>query len=317
MKNNRGPLFGSMVLLLTSVIWGLAFVAQSAGMRSVGPFTFQCVRSFLGLLTILPVLILRYRRNQQEVREGKARNMFEFHNVLMGGLGCGLAFTFACTIQQMAMKTAGAGKAGFLTALYLVFLPVFGFFLGQKIPKKIIFCVIFCMGGIYLLSVSETSGMNASDVMLIVCAAVFAMHIMIVNAMTDRVDGVCLSFCQLLFSVVSLAVPALVFDHPTWSALKEAAPSILYSGIMSSGIAYTLQIIGQRYTPPVTAGLILSLESVFALLGGMLILQQIPTLREASGCVLVFAAVIYSQIPERKKTKNTVGEDGISSQMEG
>lgn len=311
MTDQRRPLFGSLILIFTAVIWGLAFVAQSAGMDDVGPYTFQCCRSFLGMAVLLPLVLLRKRRNGIRVTRGEEKNAFEPRQMLLGALCCGLAFTSASVLQQVAMQYADAGKAGFLTALYLIIVPIFGIFLGQRISKKIWFCVILCIGGIYMLSVSGGSGMNIGDVLLILCAVMFAVQIHSINYFVRRVDGVWLSFAEIGMACLLTVLPMIFIDHPTLDQLRRAAVPILYAGVMSSGVAYTLQIVGQKHTPPTTASLIMSMEAVFALLGGIVILRQIPTPRETLGCVLVFVAVILSQIggSEEKAEKQELAAD--------
>ena len=297
-KRETRPLFGSLILLLTSVIWGLAFVAQSTGMQRVGPFTFQCSRSFLGLMAVLPVMLYRWNRNQR--RPAGSPNLFEPRKMLLGGICCGLAFTSASTMQQVAMKYASAGKAGFLTAMYLVIVPLFGLFLGQRIPKRIWFCVILCMGGTYMLSAAGGSGMNAGDVLLVLCAVMFAVQILCIDHFVQEIDGVWLAFAQFLVAGIMTFLPMVLIEQPETSQIRTAAIPILYSGLMSSGVGYTLQIVGQKYTPPAAASLIMSMESVFALLGGMIIQGVFPTPKEAVGCVLVFTAVLISQLPALK-----------------
>ena len=305
--------YGNILLTITAVIWGLAFIAQSASMKYVGPFTFQCCRTFLGMLALAPVLAVRLRgaakRKHGTGRGGKDPLITK--QMIRAGVLCGLAFTSACILQQFAMKTTDAGKAAFITALYLVILPVLGIVVGRKVPVKIWFCILLCLVGIWFLSISGATGIGTGDLLLLACAFLFAVQMMLVDHFVQQVDGVWISFVQLATSTILMFLPMVIIERPSWEMIAGAKYSILYAGVLSCGIAYTLQILGQKYTSPVTAGLIMSTESIFALIGGILILHQIPTMRELAGCALVFAAVILSQADlgrkKRRKEQETEG----------
>lgn len=296
--NKGSRWYGNTLLTITAIIWGLAFVAQSAGMKYVGPFTFQCVRCALGAVVVFPVMAKRLRKKMPSAsgEGGAAAPPLVTREMLIGGLACGLAFTSAAVLQQIAMTSTDAGKAAFLTALYIVLVPVFGIFIGQKVKTQIWGCVALCILGIWFISVSGQASIQPADLLLLVCAALFALQILLVGHYAKRIDGVWISFMQLVTSVAVTFLPMILFEKPTLGMIVDAKYPILYAGILSCGIAYTFQIIGQKYTNPVTAGLIMSMECVFGMLGGIVILHQIPSGREVIGCVMVFAAVMLSQI---------------------
>ena len=291
---------GNLLLLLTSLIWGCAFVAQSVGMDHVGPFTFQCARSLLGSAVLIPVFLTLDHRKKRAGTYVKPTKE-EKKALVKAGILCGVIMTVAANLQQIGIQYTTAGKAGFITAMYILIVPILGLFLGRKVPLRLWLCVIIAALGLYLLSVPEGfTGINKGDVYIFLCAIVFAVHIMVIDHYVDRVDGVRLSFLQFLVCGILSAVLMFALEDPSWEGILGAGTSIAYAGILSCGIAYTLQIVGQKYTNPTMASLILSLESVFAVLGGIVMLREIPTVREALGCLLMFSAIIIPQLPERK-----------------
>lgn len=282
---------GSLLLLLGAVIWGSAFVAQSMGMAYIGPITFQAIRSMLGVLALLPVIAVRARRQQPAASTpGTARTL------LLGGLLCGTVLFMAATLQQMALVHVSAGKAGFLTTMYILIVPILGLLLGRKMPRLLWACVALALVGLYLLSVTETLTITTPDLYLMGCSLIFAVHILLVDHFSPKVDGVKLS-CLQFFVAGSIAfVLMLLLEKPDIHSILEAWAPLVYAGVMSSGVAYTLQIVGQRTTSPTVASLLMSLESVFALLTGMLVLRQIPTGREVAGSALMFIAIALAQL---------------------
>ena len=306
--NKGSRWYGNTLLTITAIIWGLAFVAQSAGMKYVGPFTFQCVRCALGAAVVFPLMVRRLfkpfpKGEEGEPSVGKGHSKHITREMFIGGLFCGLAFTSAAVLQQFAMVTTDAGKAAFITALYIVLVPVFGIFLGEKVKLRIWGCVLLCIVGVWFISISGQAKKQPADILLLLCAAIFAVQIQLVNYYVKRIDGVWISFMQLATSVAVTLVPMLFLEKPSFDMIVDARYPILYAGILSCGIAYTLQIIGQKYTSPVTAGLIMSMECVFGMLGGVMILHQVPSGREVFGCILVFTAVILSQVEIREIIK--------------
>lgn len=299
-NNQRNNLIGAVLLTLCAVIWGSSFVAQTTGAEYVGPFTFISLRSFLGSVFLIPVILVF---DSVKKRKGTYKKPTKEENkyLLFGGIACGVALCVASSLQQLGIdKGTQPGRAGFITALYILMVPIFSIFLKKKIRPIIWLCVALSILGLYLLCVTD-SKIQSSDLYVLACAVCFAVHILIIDKVSPKVDGVKLSFVQFLVCGIIAAVPMLLTEKVSVELIKGAAVSIAYSGIMSSGVAYTLQILGQqRMTQPTVASMLMSLESVFAVLTGMVVLRQIPTSREAIGCVLMFAAIIIAQLPERR-----------------
>lgn len=302
MKNQE--LKGNLLLMLTALIWGCAFVAQSVSMDYIGPFTFQCVRSLIGSAVLVPVFLFldsRKKRNGTYIPPTK-----QGHKTLFtGGLVCGCIMTVAANLQQYGIQFTTAGKAGFITAMYILLVPVLGLFLKKKVSSRLWLCIVVAIAGLYLLSVTEgISSIGKGDLYVLLCAVAFSFHIIVVDHYAPLVDGVRLSCIQFLICGVLSGVIMLLREAPNLQAIVQAGVPILYSGVMSCGIAYTLQIIGQKYTRPTMASLLMSLESVFAVLAGIIVLREVPTARETLGCVLMFGAIVLAQLPERKKTQH-------------
>lgn len=289
-------LYSSLALLLAAIIWGFAFVAQTVGMDYVGAFTFQASRYFLGALTLIPfILISDYRKKQTDTHQ--PLTPAEKKELVKGGVICGLALTVASTFQQVGLAYTTVGKSGFITSMYIILVPIFGLFLHKRVPPKIWGCVVVAAVGLYFLSINGPLVLSRGDTLTIICAFCFCIHILCVDHFVARSDAVKLSFLQLLVTAVVSGILMLILEHPTWAAISAALPAILYAGILSCGVAYTLQVVGQQYASPTAATLLMSLESVFSVLGGILLLQQIPTSREFFGCALIFTAVLLSQLP--------------------
>ena len=283
---------------MAAAIWGSAFVAQSVGMDFVGPFTFQAVRSLIGAIALLPVILIGDRADGGAKRE-KSRTPEGRKRLLRAGLICGTVLATAAGFQQYAMVDAEPGKAGFLTALYILMVPLLGLFAKKRPPLRLWGCILMAMVGLYLLCISGTFAFSRGDILLLICAFWFSLHIWSVEIFARDVDGVRLSCLQFSVCAVLTSVPMFLTEQPRLTDITAAYLPILYAGVLSSGVAYTLQIIGQQKTRPAVASLMMSFESVFAVLAGMLVLHQIPTLREAFGCLLMFAAIVICQMPER------------------
>ena len=308
--------YGYLLLLLTALIWGMAFSAQSAGMDHMGPFTFQSVRCFLGAFALLPVVLIRahlrakksvqtavsYENNTRPANTSKKKSRAaDLCKKISGGLVCGTVLCVACCLQQIGIQYTSVGKAGFLTALYVLLVPFMGLIVFRKsVPRKIYLCVAAATLGLYLLNGSDGTGINIGDIFCILSAFGFAMHILVVDHFVQDIDGLELSCMQFFVSGIIAGIPMLLVEGPALADLIAGGVPLLYAGIVSCGVGYTLQIVGQKYVEPVTATLIMSLESVFALLGGALLLAQIPTAMELAGCSLILAAVLYAQIPSRR-----------------
>lgn len=290
----KNKVLASFALFLTALIWGLSFVAQRAGMEYVGPFTFNAVRSFLGTLSLIPV-ILWVKVSKPDTRTDRRRH-YQHVNLARAGIGCGLALFTALTIQQYCMQYVNAGKAGFLTALYIVIVPIISILMGEKLTKKIIFSVILSVIGLYLLCFKAGVGFDVYDVFLLIGALFYGVHILVVGYYSKRVNFIKASCLQFFVVGVLSSILMLIFETPTIASILACKVPILYAGILTCGIAYTLQIFGQKYTNPVIASLIMCLESVFAVLGGCLILGEVLTLKETLGCVFMISGVVLSSL---------------------
>lgn len=303
-KEKKNNLIGSIMLTVCAVVWGSSFVAQTTGAEYVGPFTFISLRSLLGSVSLIPVILIMGALKKKNTAEAVTENKKGKKFFLLGGLACGVCLCVASVLQQMGIdKGTSPGKAGFITALYILLVPIFSIVLKKKIRPLIWLCVAVSLVGLYLLCVTDNT-VQSSDFYVLLCAVCYAVHILVIDYVSPYVDGVKLSCMQFLVCGIIAAVPMLLNEEVSFELIKAAAPSIAYSGIMSSGVAYTLQILGQqRMNQPTVASMIMSLESVFAVLSGVLVLSQIPTTRESIGCVLMFLAIIVAQLPEKSLRK--------------
>lgn len=293
----------TFLLLLTAFIWGVAFVAQSVGMDYVGPLTFNASRFIIGAIFLIPCIAfldkLKEKENQAACKNIPAAPQNK-KVLITGGICCGIAIAAASTLQQYGIAYTTVGKAGFITALYIVIVPILGIFLKRK-PRLIIwFSVLLALVGLYFLCMTDSLSFSKGDTLVLLCAFVFSLHIMIIDHFSPMVDGVRMSCIQFAVAGVLCGIPALIFEHPTFSSLIAAWAPILYAGILSCGVAYTLQIMAQKNYDPTVASLLLSLESVFSVLAGWVILHQALSPREIFGCVLVFIAIILVQLPAPK-----------------
>ena len=301
---NKFVLRQSFLLLLTAVIWGVAFVAQSVGMDYVEPFTFIAVRNVIGVLVLLPCIGLLNRLNGSvSVQSGNIDEDKSNRKVLItGGICCGICLFTASALQQFGVKYTTVGKAGFITAMYMVLVPVFGIFLHRKTGIRVWIAVVLAAIGMYLLCITKGElGLQAGDLLVFACAVCFTFHILVIDHFSPLVDGVKLSCIQFGTCAVLGGIFMLIFEHPSIENILAAWMPILYAGAMSSGVAYTLQIIGQKGMNPTVASLILSLESVVSVLAGWMILHQTLSARELTGCALAFCAIILVQLPNGKK----------------
>ena len=295
---------GNLMLLLTALIWGTAFVAQSAGMDHVEPFTYNGIRTLIGGLVLIPVIFLFDRIKPEEQRLSASEQKVVTRNSVIGGAICGLFLFVASSFQQFGISMTTAGKAGFITALYIVIVPLLGVFIKKKIPGIIWVCVGIAVVGFYLLCVKEGFTVSMGDLLVLCCAFFFSLHIMAIDHFgAKKVDGVRMSCTQFLVAGTLCIICMFLFETPVLANIWAAKVSILYAGVMSCGVAYTLQILGQKHTDPTTATLLMSLESVFAVLAGWLLLNESLNGKELFGCVLVFIAVILAQVPLPVKAK--------------
>ena len=293
----------SLLLLLTATIWGVAFVAQSVGMDYVGPFTFVFARNVIGGLVLLPVIAVLGKSGGPHPKQAPEERRKARKTLVIGGMCCGTALFAASAAQQMGIGTTSTAKAGFMTALYVVLVPVAGVFLGSRPGIKLWCCVAVSVVGLYLLCLAgrDTLSLTGGEWQLLLCALLFTLQILVVNHFSPKLDGIQLSFAQFLMVAVLSTIFMFVFEAPTIDQFRSAAVSIAYCGIMSSGVAFTLQIVAQRDLDPTIASLAMCLESVFSALAGWLILGETLSATELCGCALMFGAIVASQLPEKKR----------------
>ena len=293
----------NILLLLTAIIWGSAFVAQKSGMDYVEPFTFNGIRTFIGGLVLIPVIFFVEKKNPPEEisREEKTKKNKE---LLIGGICCGLALFAASSLQQFGVSYTTAGKAGFITTLYVVFVPIISVLLRKKVRPIMWLCVAMGAVGLYLLCMTDASfRLTFGDTLVLLCAVAFAVHILTVDHFSPKMDGIKLSCIQFLTVGIVSMVCMFIFEHPDIHAILDCAVPILYAGMLSCGLGYTFQVVAQKHAEPTVASLLMSLESVFAVVFGALLLHETMSMRELSGCLIIFIAVIISQLPEKKPQK--------------
>ena len=295
------------LLVLTALIWGTGFVAQSAGGDAIGAFSFNSIRMLVGAAALLPVIKLLDKTGLNKKKEQTARDK---KNTVIGGVCCGVILTVASNFQQQGITMGtSAGKAGFITACYIVFVPIIGILVGKKISIKIIAGVGLTVIGLYMLCMNGETGIQKSDLVVLMCSVCYAVHIMVIDRFSPKADGVRMSCIQFLVCGLLTALPMIIFEIAplgigVWRSYFnsiEAWVSILYAGILSCGVAYTLQIVGQVGVEPTLASMLLSLESVFSVISGRILLHQYLGIKEIMGCALIFVAIILTQLPDKKK----------------
>ena len=292
----KNKLRGSLAILVATVIWGSAFIAQSVGMDYIGPFTFQTMRSVLAVPFLIIVIFLIERNPAKSIDKWLEPDLWK------AGLPCGVALFIAAGLQQMGIVHTTAGKAGFITAMYIVLVPILGVFLRKKPPFTAWIGVLLAVAGLYLLSCVGVTQVNIGDLYLLGCALGYAVQITLVDQMGISVDGLRLNCVQSLFCGIFSGIVMFLTEDVVISNILSCWIPLVYAGIFSLGIAFSLQIIGQKHLEPTPAALIMSLESVFAVLFGWLLLHERMSTAELCGCALVFCAVILSQIPAKEKT---------------
>jgi drug/metabolite transporter (DMT)-like permease len=293
MKNRS--LGHSLLLLLAATIWGTAFVAQQVGMDYVSPFTFNAARSLIGGIFLTPIVLL-LKRNRRDTSPISKKQTW------VGGVCCGTILFAASSLQQFGISYTTVGKAGFVTALYIVMVPLASIFLRKRPTPLVWVSVGLSLVGLYLLCMTESLSLSLGDSLVFLCAIAFTFHILVIDHFAPQADCVQMSCIQFYVCGALSLVCALVFETPDLSSLLGAWLPILYAGMLSSGVAYTLQIVGQRNLDPTVASLIMSLESVISALSGWMILHQAMTGRELLGCALMFGAIILAQIPLPRRT---------------
>ena len=292
---------GVILLLLTALIWGSSFVAQSVGMEKIGAFTFNGIRTLLGAAVLLPYIIIKDRADARKMTEEELKEKQEKKKrTRLVGIPVSLVFFIAANLQQLAFYYSTAGKIAFVTSLYMFFVPIIGLFIGKKVPLLTWICVVMGFAGLYFLCIDpkDIGNINKGDLLALACAFFFAVHIRLIERYAGETDGVRLSAMQFLVAGSLTCIFMFIFEKPEPHDIFAARVPILYAGIMSCGLAYTFQIAGQKYTEATIASLLLCMESVFAVLAAGIILYESLSGREIIGCVIMFAAVILSQLSE-------------------
>lgn len=299
----KTQLRNSLLLLLTAAIWGVAFVAQSVGMDHVGPFTFNMVRSLIGGIVLIPCIFLLNKLNPSDDSAKAMEKQAGYKKTLItGGICCGIFLALASSFQQMGIQYTTVGRAGFITACYIIIVPILGLlFFKKKCRSAIWAAVVLALIGLYLLCITDGFAIGKGDLLVLVCAILFSFHILVIDHFSPLADGVKMSCIQFFVCGILTGIPAFLLESPNLEDIRMAWAPILYAGVLSCGVAYTLQIVGQKNMNPTVASLILSMESCISVLAGWALLGQKLTVRELSGCVLMFAAIILAQLPEKKK----------------
>ncbi|MCJ7835389.1 DMT family transporter [Cuneatibacter sp. NSJ-177] len=297
------PLKNSLYLLFTATIWGIAFVAQSVGMEYLGPFTFNSVRCLIGGAVLLPLIWVREKKAVWiQASDTAEQKRIRKKNLVSGGICCGLLLFLASNFQQFGIQYTTVGKAGFITACYIVIVPVLGLFLGKKCSPFLWAAVFLALTGLYLLCITDGFSIGLGDLLVLVCALLFSFHILVIDHFSPLADGVKMSCIQFFICGILSGIAALFTESLEVSALFDAWVPLLYAGVLSCGVAYTLQIVGQRGMNPTVASLILSLESCISVLAGWILLGQKLSSREIFGCAVMFAAIVLAQLPQKRRT---------------
>jgi len=309
------------MLFTTAFIWGSSFVAQKVGMDYIGPFTYNGIRFLLGALVLVPVILFMgalRKKKSAGASSGESGKMLltgsaESRKILLtGGLSCGAVLFAASSLQQIGLIYVTAGKVGFITALYIVLVPILGLFIGRKVRRILWLSVALATAGLYLLCITADFTIGKGDLLVIACAFGFAAHILVIDRFSPKTDGVKLS-CLQFFLAGLFSVPfMMIYETVDWANIYDCRFPILYTAVMSCGVAYTLQILGQKDVEPAVASLIMSLESVFAVITGIILLHEQVSGREVLGCVIMFAAIVLAQLPEKKLSP--AKEEGLPEQ---
>lgn len=298
--DRQKSLRSSSMLTLTALIWGVAFVAQSEGMNYVGAFTFNACRFIVGGLVLVPCIFFLKKGNgdqRMQLKPDRRTQARQRRTGIIGGICCGLFIWVGSTLQQFGIAQTTVGKAGFITSLYIIIVPILGLFLKKKVGLNIWLSVAIAAAGMYLLCITDGFSISRGDFLVFLCAVGFSLHILVIDYFSPKADGVVISCVQFFTAGIISSVFMFLFERPAWDAVMAAWAPVLYAGVMSCGVGYTLQVVAQKHVEPTIASLIMSLESVFSLLAGWVLLGQKMSLKELSGCVLVFGAIVLAQVP--------------------
>ncbi len=298
--NNKGKFLGPFYCILAAVVWGLSFVAQSEG-ADIGTFTFNGIRTLIGGIVLIPLVLISHISENKKLPSGEKKK-FAFKDVLIGGICCGIPLFLGGNLQQHAFfLDLGPGKVGFITALYMVLVPVAGIFMRRKLHFNIWLGVALGVAGLYLLSVPAGGFTIGKGEIIAICGAfAFAAHILVIDYFCKKVNNIALSCCQFFVAGILSIICMFIFEEPNAGDIMGAAVPILYAGIMSCGVAFTVQIFGQKYSDPTVASILLCLESVFAVIFGLIFLNDKLNSRETIGCVIMFTAILLTQISAEK-----------------
>ena len=292
----------NILALIAAFIWGTAFVGQSVSASKMGAFTFNFSRCIIATVTLI-ILSIVFDRLKKPAQKTEEEKRIERRSIIRGGVGCGVLLAIASNLQQIGLVETSAGKAGFITSLYVVLVPVFAIVLGKRAPSRVWLAVAIATAGMYLLCVSENFTIASGDILIFICAIVFAGHILVVDRYVATADAIKMSCVQFLVAGILSGIGMLIWEEFDWQSIVSCIGPLLYVGVLSSGVAYTLQIIAQRGADPTVITILLSLESVFSVLAGAVVLGDTMLPREYTGCILMFAAVMLAQIPLRRKKK--------------
>ncbi len=291
---------GNIILFITAIIWGMSFVAQSVGMEHIEPNTFMAIRTLMGGIVLLPVIFILDKAKKKQ----KTHKKTDMKKLLIYGAVCGMFLCIAQTLQTYGLQTTTTAKSGFLTALYIIFVSVIGLFVGKKLTLKMVLGILTAVVGMYFLCLfGENITFNVGDGLTVLCAVFFAGQILCIDKFVSDMDGLKLSCTQFLFAGTINLIAMFILETPDIKNILACATALLYSGVMSCGVAYTLQVIGQKYADPTSASIIMSLESVFAAISGWIILSQSMVISQIIGCLLMFLAIVLVQLPGRASPK--------------
>ncbi|MEA4998650.1 MAG: DMT family transporter [Candidatus Limiplasma sp.] len=302
----------NLLLLLTALIWGVAFVAQDVAMDMMEPFTFNAARTLVAALALLPAIrlldVLEKKRGGTAAVSRRFADMTpaQKRTLVIGGVCCGAALFVGSSLQQLGIRETSAGKAGFVTALYIVLVPLSGLFFRRVVRRAVWLAVLLCTAGLFLLCVTDTLSIGPGDLYLLLCAVAFTVHILLIDHFSPRTDCVRMSCLQFFVTAALCALWMVLTEHPSPAAVMQGWLPILYAGVLSGGMGYTLQMVAQRDTDPTVASLLMSLESVFAVLAGWVILGDVLSLRELAGCALMMAGIVLAQVPLRRRRERTL-----------
>jgi len=294
---NKKKIKSVFILLLVSIIWGTTFSAQSMGAECIGPFSFNTYRSFMAFIFLFIISLFLNLKD----KTNKSFSLYDNKDTYICGIICGILLFTASTLQQIGISYTSVGKSGFITSLYVIIVPLLSIFKRKKIALRTWLCVILVVIGLYFLCLNESLKLNIGDVLTFFCAIVFSAGILVINMYSERIHTIKMSCVQFLTFFIFSFICMLIFENIDFTLVKPVLMPLLFAGILSSGVAYTLQIYAQKNTDPISASLIMSLESVFALLSGLLFLKQFLTVKEIIGCAIIFLSIVISQLPYKIK----------------